>query len=166
LTGANFLAGSVVDLNGSALTPVFISSTDLFIVLPPQSAGSGQVLVANGSLQSSFASITFKAPSPTPDPTAGGELKIIGGTAIPNPNPDVIAVDLLGPADRVRGEVFTKAENLALEFEQDGFQAGWSQIALPGAWRGLPNGIYYVRLLATRGSQISAAVVVKVMVLR
>jgi hypothetical protein len=167
LTGANFVAASQVSVNGALFTPVFEGAGQLFLQLPALAAGNAAVLVVNpGSLSSSAQVLVIKGAAASPDPTAGGGLKIVSISPIPNPNPRVLAVQMEGPADSISATVFTKAEVVSLEFEQGQVQAGWNQVALPAAWQSLPNGLYYVRLQAIRGGQRSPLLLVKVVVLR
>jgi uncharacterized delta-60 repeat protein len=71
VTGTNFINGSVIDFNGSALTTSFVSSTSLTATIPSASlatAGTPPVTVttaAPGGGTSSSQTFTINAPAPT-----------------------------------------------------------------------------------------------------
>ena len=150
-----------------ALTPTTLSQTTLWLLLPAQNPMTLSLQVLGGGRQSNLETLQVKAP-PTPSPTlaaGSGPLVISGCSGLPDPNPQVLAVQLTGPADRLDLAVYTEAEVLALGWRASGLEAGWNSVALPPAFSGLPNGVYYVRLIAYRGRQASVARLIKVMVL-
>jgi hypothetical protein len=113
-------------------------------------------------------------PSPTMTPTlssagpAAGPLQILGLSAVPNPGPMALALELAGPADRVEVLIYTpalvKVRTLALPAGALG--VGWHQVALPADWQaGLAPGLYYARVRAGRGSIWSVARTVKLWLL-
>jgi hypothetical protein len=77
----------------------------------------------------------------------------------PNPNPSAVAVHLAGDADRVELRIYSKAEVRVLSAEGGASSAGWAKVQLPVGWQhGLPNGVYYVRVVAYRGVAVSGPV--------
>jgi len=102
-------------------------------------------------------------PSPTGSPAAAGQgpgpLQVLGLSPYPNPNPSAVAVHLAGDADRVELRIYSKAEVRVLSAEGGASSAGWAKVQLPVGWQhGLPNGVYYVRVVAYRGVAVSGPV--------
>jgi hypothetical protein len=109
---------------------------------------------------------TAIASTATATPPVGGQLAITRALPVPNPNPVAVAVDLDGPVDGVDGILFSAAE-VAIEKITWGPQAaGWNSLPLPATFFQLPKGLYYLKLQAERGNATSAAVVVKMVLLR
>ena len=89
----------------------------------------------------------------------GGALCILEARFYPNPNPQALALRLAGPADRIAIKVYSEAENRVLTVEGGACPGGWVRIGLPPTWSaGLPSGVYYARVQASRGDAVSAPV--------
>ena len=104
-----------------------------------------------------------QSPSPSPSAVvpagAGGPVAILDLLPFPNPNPKVLAVLLNGSADRIDVKIYTTAFVMVGASGAGPFPSGWAQVPLPTAWlESAPNGRYYLRATATRGSAVSPAV--------
>jgi hypothetical protein len=91
---------------------------------------------------------------------------IIRGVGEPNPDPIAVAIDLQGQADGIEGILYSKAEMVVANLSWGPQAAGWSRLPLPQSVLGLPNGLYYLLLRATRSGAVSHAVVVKLVWVR
>jgi len=97
--------------------------------------------------------------------SVGGVLKIDQAVPVPNPNPVSIGIDLAGAADGVEGTLYSLAEVEVGHFSWAAQAVGWDRLPLSLRDLRLPRGLYYLRLRARRGSALSAAVPVKLVLL-
>ena len=98
---------------------------------------------------------------------AGGPLTIVAAAPIPNPDPNVLAVEMAGPGDGVEMRVFTVALVLTAQEQKNiPLGIGWNEVPLGDLFRSLAPGPYYVQVRASSGAAISAAKIVKVYLVR
>lgn len=172
LTGSGFASPPTVLVDGVALPSTdldYVGPGEIIVALPAQGAGTGALSISVKNPSGTVSNVEILAvKGSTPPPTAnpGGPLQILGLVPVPNPNPDVLSVDLSGPASSVAVQVYTKAFVLALSFSQDHLQAGWNALSLPAAWRSLPVGLYYVRIQAQRGAASSSPKFTKALIFK
>jgi hypothetical protein len=171
LTGAGLgSVTSVVIVEGSTtfppIAPISVSASEVVFSLPGlASAGTLSIKVATSpGVFSNQILVTVKnGPTMSADE---GPLKVLTAVPFPNPNPTALSIRMAGPADSMRIQAFTPALNLALEFQTGGLQEGWNTLALPGAWRSLPDGLYYLRLQGGRGTAVSSPVILKAVLIK
>jgi glucuronoarabinoxylan endo-1,4-beta-xylanase len=132
---------------------------------PSPSATASRTATASATLTPCPTQTPFLSASATATLVAGGALDILAAEPVPNPNPASLAIKLKGPADGVELKVYTRALVLAAKSHASiALRAGWNQVPLGAALKGLPRGLYFIRVRAERAGQQSGAVVVKAMV--
>ena len=159
--------------SSTKLPSVMSSATYSVMVLPSGTATASSTL---GTKVSATSTITRVAPSPTESVTrtassmpspSGGPLVIRFGQAVPNPNPDLLDLEMEGPANGVLLTVFTQAFVLVRQNSVPvALSSGWNKVPLGTLLKSLPLGLYYFEAQALRGSVRSAPMVVKVYLTR
>jgi len=141
----------------------------LTVVVP---AGGGQVPVVLTNPDGQTAGgiggpiFTYTKAKATATPVGGGILVITRAVPVPNPNPKTVAIDLEGPADEVRGTLFSSAEVVVDQITWGPQARGWNRLPLAAAFSKLPAGVYYLLLQAVRGGTMSKTAAVKLVLLK
>ncbi len=133
-----------------------VSRSATLTASPSLTATRTATLSVNSPTASVTATPTSSPAPPTPGLTAtlaDGQLVIRHAVPWPNPNPQAIAFELEGPADRVSLKVYTPAWVLVAAEESGPVSAGWNRIAWPRALQGAPKGLYYFVLKAQQGAR-------------
>lgn len=94
-------------------------------------------------------------------------VAIDAGAAVPNPNPDCLALRLQGDVDSLTVRCYTKSMALAWQERSGPWVQGWNRVPLPQAdMARLPNGLYYLSASARRANAQGRKVLLKIVLAR
>lgn len=86
---------------------------------------------------------------------------------MPNPCPLALKIQVLGEADRVEAKIYTPAMVCVGTVWAGPCPVGWVNLPLPQEFLGArANGLYYYRVVATRGGSASNPKIGRFMVIR
>jgi rhamnogalacturonan endolyase len=107
-------------------------------------------------------------PSASPSPQAAGQGRAVIDRVVPvpNPNPRMVDLHLLGALSQVQVKVWTVALVLVAQAQAGALQAGWQQVTLPGL-AGLPSGAYFISVSGQQGAaSAKAPAAARILILR
>ncbi len=89
-----------------------------------------------------------------------GKPNLLAQAAVPNPNPQALAVSLENDVDESELRIYDVGMRLVSSIRQGPLSAGWTRLGLPTDWlEQAPNGLYYYRVrVRGDGEQVSGPV--------
>jgi arabinoxylan arabinofuranohydrolase len=118
--------------------------------ISPSASPTASVTLQNPSATRTASASPSATSSPalsTTAPLQGGPSVILAASALPNPNPFLLDVDMEGPASGLSLQVFTPALVLARSATlSTPLQKGWNRVPLGNSLSGLSQGLYYFRI--------------------